>query len=264
MSDVPAAERERVLRKIKHCLALSKSSNEHEAAAALRQAQKLMRKYQLTDMDVELADVGKASAEQARYRRPSWDTDLSSIVAAVFGCETFTHSTWMQSGRSKTDKACRAIFVGVTPAQQIAKYAYDALYVKVTQARRDYVASIKRGEAPRGRHTPSTRGNHFAEMWVAAVGEKLHELVPKGEDDDLDMELSTGCNLVAVQLKHNELIGAYLNELTKGEGLKSSRQGRKVEPNLDDLLAGILAGRDAQLSAGIAHGSADLIAIGAP
>ncbi|WP_404821336.1 DUF2786 domain-containing protein [Pseudomonas huaxiensis] len=36
---------ERFIRKIKRCLALSKSSNENEVAAAMRQAQTLMREY---------------------------------------------------------------------------------------------------------------------------------------------------------------------------------------------------------------------------
>ena len=34
---------ERVIRKIKHCMALAQSANENEAATALRQAQALMR-----------------------------------------------------------------------------------------------------------------------------------------------------------------------------------------------------------------------------
>ena len=44
---------ERVIRKIKHCLALAQSANENEAATALRQAQALMREHRLTDMDVK-------------------------------------------------------------------------------------------------------------------------------------------------------------------------------------------------------------------
>lgn len=43
--------------KIKKCLALSKSDNPHEAAAALRQAQKLMALYKVDALDVSLADV---------------------------------------------------------------------------------------------------------------------------------------------------------------------------------------------------------------
>ena len=57
---------ERAIRKIKHCLALSASSNEHEAAAAMRQAQKLMAKYRLTETQVNLSDVGMTQGEQAK------------------------------------------------------------------------------------------------------------------------------------------------------------------------------------------------------
>lgn len=49
---------ERVIRKIKRCLALSQSASENEAATAMRQAQALMRAHQLTETDVHLSDVG--------------------------------------------------------------------------------------------------------------------------------------------------------------------------------------------------------------
>lgn len=39
------SERERVIRKIKRCLALGESSNPNEAEMAMRQAQALMRTY---------------------------------------------------------------------------------------------------------------------------------------------------------------------------------------------------------------------------
>lgn len=46
---------ERILDKIKKLLALAKStSNEHEAANAMRKVQALMREHQLTDTDVAL------------------------------------------------------------------------------------------------------------------------------------------------------------------------------------------------------------------
>ena len=40
-------DKETALTKIKKCLALSKSVNEHEAAIALKQAQRLMQEYSL-------------------------------------------------------------------------------------------------------------------------------------------------------------------------------------------------------------------------
>src|SRR5882724_10574426 len=46
----------RILDKIRKCLALSKSANEHEAAAALRQAQKMMQANGLTEDEVGLVE----------------------------------------------------------------------------------------------------------------------------------------------------------------------------------------------------------------
>ncbi len=72
---------ERIIRQIKRCLALSKSSNETEAATAMRQAQALMREYRLTEIDVRLSDVGEVESDSSRAkRRPTWARDLGSIV----------------------------------------------------------------------------------------------------------------------------------------------------------------------------------------
>lgn len=50
-------DKAKVLEKIKKCLALSKSANEHEAAQALKQMQALMREYGISDADVALSDI---------------------------------------------------------------------------------------------------------------------------------------------------------------------------------------------------------------
>lgn len=48
-------DKKAAIEKIRKCLALAKSANEHEAAAALRQAQALMRKYGVEDGDILMA-----------------------------------------------------------------------------------------------------------------------------------------------------------------------------------------------------------------
>ena len=50
-------DKQKVLEKIKKCLALGESANEHEAAQAIRQAQILMKKYGISEMEVELSAV---------------------------------------------------------------------------------------------------------------------------------------------------------------------------------------------------------------
>ena len=46
-------EKESIIKKIKKTLALSKSSNEHEAMAAMKKAQELMMKYLIDEKELE-------------------------------------------------------------------------------------------------------------------------------------------------------------------------------------------------------------------
>ena len=48
-----------VIEQIKKCLALSKSANQHEAAAALRQAMAFMQKYKIDANDPELLGIAE-------------------------------------------------------------------------------------------------------------------------------------------------------------------------------------------------------------
>lgn len=252
MSEFKQSELDRVMRKIKHCMALSASSNEHEAAAALRQAQKLMQKYRLTELDVQLADVSKQEGAKVQSKRPVWDRRLGNVVAEVFNCQTFTSASWTKRGSSITNRKARAVFVGVNPAPLIAKYAYDALYVQVALARKNYLAAIKRGEVEAGRFSPATRANDFADAWVDMVSGKIRALVP---EEDTPEARSDGQQLILVRAQENALIETFLNQLTNGEGLRTPKSGKERAPNVEDIVNGMLAGRDAQLSAGIAAGA---------
>ncbi|WP_433884903.1 DUF2786 domain-containing protein [Pseudomonas vranovensis] len=242
-------ERERIIRKIKHCLALSASSNEHEAAAAMRQAQKLMRKYRLTELDVHISSVGKTYGAQVKCRRPAWDRDLINVVAEAFNCKGFTHSNWDADSGARRE---RALFVGVSPAQEIAKYAYDILLLKASAARKAHVAKIKRGEIPQARFTPETRGNHFAEAWVSEVRYKLQELVPEADESD-ELGISDEKALTIAESKEHALISAFVHQLTKGKGPTTERERKMPDANIEDLVLGMKAGRNVELNHGLAN-----------
>jgi hypothetical protein len=236
---------ERVIRKIKHCLALSQSSNETEAATALRQAQALMRKYQLTETEVKLSDVGEVESSQARAtRRPSWDRDLGAVVADVFNCKALGLTHWCAVSQRSVE---RAVFVGVAPAQHIALYAYEALLAKLTIARKEYVGCVRRG-ANRSPYAPETAGNHFAIAWVSQVHGKLKRLLPQGEEDAQIQHASNGRDLVAKEAESAALIEQYLSSQEIGK----PRQRPEIELDLDAQIAGMLAGRNVELHAGLA------------
>lgn len=238
---------ERAIRKIKHCLALSQSSNENEAATAMRQAQALMREYQLTETDVKLSDVGEVESSMSRAeRRPLWDQHLSAVVASVFNVKSLRYKHWCNIKNRRVE---RAIFVGVSLAQHIALYAYETLLARLTLARKEYVAGVRSGRYRSG-YSASTAGDHFAIAWVGQVHSKLQELVPRGEEDAA-LPQAVGQVVVAVEAQHQTLIQAYLADQKVGK----ARKARECELDLDAQIAGMLAGRKVDLHAGLASGA---------
>ncbi|WP_460108207.1 DUF2786 domain-containing protein [Pseudomonas sp. H1_F01] len=245
---------ERAIRKIKHCLALAQSANENEAATALRQAQALMREYRLTEMDVKLSDVGEVESRFTRTERlPTWERNLSSAVSSVFGC---TALYGRQYCKEKDRILARVSFVGVTPAQQIALYAFETLLTKVKYARKKYVAAVRAG-VHRSSYTAETACDHFALAWVNEVYGKLIALVPKGED--AAPTASEGRDIIAVEAQDKALINEYL----ANKGVGKARKARDVDIDLNAQIAGMLAGRSVELHAGIGRGGDDLLALSA-
>lgn len=246
---------ERVIRKIKRCLALSKSSNENEAATAMRQAQALMREYRLTELDVRLSDVDEVQSEKSRAdRRPTWDRHLSGIVARVFGCRPLSYRHWCETSDRVVE---RALFVGVTPSPQIAMYAYETLLAKLMQARRDYVAQVRSGKS-RSAYSPQTAGDHFAIAWVSVVHGKIHELVPRGEEDQALGQHPNGRDLVAVESQDKALIDQYMT----GKDIGKAPKTRAVELDIAAQIAGMLAGQRVELHPGMGHAGHAVAQIG--
>lgn len=245
---------ERAIRKIKHCLALSQSANENEAATALRQAQALMREYRLTEMDVKLSDVGEVESQFSRNkRRPAWDQQLSASVAAAFNCSSLRVMEWCKTKRRMVE---RASFIGVTPSQHIALYAYEALLTKLKLARKQYAAGVRSGKY-RSSYTAETAADHFALAWVGQVYGKLLTLVPQGDDEH--SATSDGRELVAVQSQDKALIAEYLSNIS----IAKSRKSPEIEMDLNAQIAGMLAGRDVDLHAGLARGGDEPLVLAA-
>jgi hypothetical protein len=228
---------DRVIRKIKHCLALSTSSNEHESAAAMRQAKKLMDKYRLTEMEVEMSDVGHTFGAVAKTRLKHWESDLAQVVSDVFDCRAIQYQD-VYAGR----KRVRMMFTGVSPAQDIAVYAFDTLHTKLTHDRRLFVGGLRPDK--RRRDGPQVRGDHFARAWIWAVADKLRALVPQAEDD---IDASGERALMVVRQRGTELIDAYLNQV----GNLTSITYPKRKANDDDLRRGFAAGRKAEVNHGV-------------
>ena len=168
MSDI-----DRVMRKIQKCLALSASSNQHEAAAALRQAKVLMDMHQVTMEDIELGRIEVEEIGQGYSRPPKWKANLYLVVARAFGCSQF-----LRGGRP--------VFVGSSPGPAVAKYALEVLLRQLEANKRNFIAEIATNRPCMTRTAKVRLGKGYAEGWVhgcyqvvaqfsAALSSETHE-----------------------------------------------------------------------------------------
>ncbi|MDN7916216.1 DUF2786 domain-containing protein [Burkholderia cepacia] len=169
-------DRKTAIAKIRKCLALSRSSEPHEAAAALRQAQKLMEQFGIDHPELVAAGACEEWSKSAAARRPvRYEVALAGVVADVYGCE-FLFSRQLND-------ACTAIvggymFVGVAPAPEIAKYTFDVFARQLRAARRDYIQAKLYRCGPKNK---TARADEFCEGWVYAVRMQMQNAVRTDE-----------------------------------------------------------------------------------
>ena len=110
----------RILDKIKKCLALAASDNPGEAEAALRQAKKLMDKHGITEAQVKLAEVKsmESKAPPARDRAAR----LANMIALAFACRLILH----HPGRGGAFE-----FIGKGHYPELAQYTYAVLWKRL-------------------------------------------------------------------------------------------------------------------------------------
>lgn len=186
----------RLLAKIRKCLALSRSSNEHEAAAALAKARALMDEHGIDESHLEMADFEEASARASRNQRPPrWESLLAATVCHALSAVQFINCDGDRQ------------FVGRGARAEIASYAFAVLYRQLRRARTDYIAKHLRRCKP-GRKR--ARADVFCEGWACAVLVKIKELLPApGEDEALGRYLElTYPHLRAVQARSAKMTRA--------------------------------------------------------
>lgn len=79
--------RERIIERVRKLLALSNSSNEHEAALAAAHAQRLLAEHNLAMSELEVQDEGAGEVElEVAKTVPKWLSSLFATVANTFDC----------------------------------------------------------------------------------------------------------------------------------------------------------------------------------
>lgn len=101
-NETPEQRREKIVTLIENCLRLSKSSNEHEAAAAAAKAAELLAKYNIDMADIDEAGDTKAAGPKMetdrsfrmKQSKPGvsyyWRLRLAATIADHFFCRSYT------------------------------------------------------------------------------------------------------------------------------------------------------------------------------
>lgn len=169
---------DRILDKVRKCLALSKSSNEHEAASALRQAQKLMEIHGLSEASLVADSIsGSKFKSKTSISRPKfWEASLVNLVAGAFGCRMYWNPHRSYEGHK--NYFGEYALVGPKTQLELAVYTCEVMQRKLIAARTAYLKTLdKRYE----RLQLVQFGDGFAKGWVEAVSKTIHDFAQPDE-----------------------------------------------------------------------------------
>lgn len=202
------SDRDRLIAKIKKCLALSRSSNANEAATALRQAQALMSQHGVTLDDVEGAGVEEAMMKTRETKNAG--TYLMALMQLV--CKAFGVRAAINTGYS----TCRVYYIGPRGRVELAVYAHTVIDRAVRngweQARHSF-----RGLSARGARLGYRLG------FLRSVESQVQALAPtEAEERAMQRHLNGTTKAVKVRGSAEIDMRAAMMGLRDGEGLSLS------------------------------------------
>ena len=192
-------DREKITDKIRKLFALSKSSNEHEAALALKNANELLMKYNIDMMDVSatLSDIVESDVMSGK-KFMVWKTTMLQSVMKFNNCEIIKD----HKGIEKTIKA-----MGKKQNIEVSMAMYDYLIATIDRA-------IKADRYISDKHS-------FHVGFARAIKVKVGEIIVERQKEK--SEFNTACSALVVQEKNavtKYMKDAYKN--LKTTTLKSS------------------------------------------
>ena len=222
-------QKKKLLDHLRKLMALSRSANEHEAAAALEKAQALMREFSLTEDDLDLADYGTAESPavfvKPGQRLPIYVAMLSQVIEYAFG----TSAVWDNSGRDT-----KVIWIGPLSKTEISAYSYTVLARLLQKKRSEYKFVALLQERNSGRR--EARADTYCEGWVQGVRNNIMPCTPSEKEKKLS-DLFTGqkfpfmgkADMRGTGLSASESSDAYSDGLSDGRKtrLQAGMKGEK-------------------------------------
>ncbi len=156
----------KIIDKIFKCLRLSESNNPNEAAAALRQAQRLMDLHGINHEQVKSGHAVEVLTVKSSFIEPPyWLIALSDLIGQAFFCRAYV-------SRTKNTQS-EFYFIGIGSRPELASYTFTVLQRLLARERRHFVKSLsdmKKSEKTR-------RGNVFAQAWLFRIAKTIVNFV---------------------------------------------------------------------------------------
>ena len=166
--------KDRILEKVKKCFALSKSSNPNEAALALRQAHKLLKKHNLTVSEIELIDIVNGDVFIKKSSIKKYEINLSVVISKAFGCISVT------SERIINNKKIKMLsFTGYSEDVKIANYSFEVLNRQLKAARKEYLKTL---DSNLSSYKKQKLVDGFCLGWTISISEIVKDISPSNEE----------------------------------------------------------------------------------
>lgn len=244
---------DKIIDRIRKLLALSKSANEHEAAAAAAKASQLMREHEIGEAMLRVEDdsrsaedivEGTVDGSQAARKRVAWKCFIASGAALAFGVKM-----WTTSGK--------IVGLGRVSAVQSWGYTCQYLYREVDrladEAWDSHAASeirIGAGGVRAWKNAFRVGASHAIHLRLKAQAEES-EASKRADVAALCQSSESGTQALAVIDRDRSEVAAAYAERSKGFskvagiGQTSSRSG---------YASGVAAGRSVSLGGGARAG----------
>jgi len=211
--------------KVRKCMALAKSGEPHEAAAAMRQAQKLMERFGIEHPELLVAEVSEEWAKSACSSKPTrYEVVLASAVASAFACDIIFTRRLSKSGLAIDGGYS---FIGAAPAPDVACYTFTVLLRQLRRSRTNYIRTALK----RYRKNKTAAADQFCEGWVIAVRNLIAAVAPTPEQ--------------------KRAIEAYMHINYAHTRNVSARSAQPAGVRNDHRDSGYMQGKQAQLNRGV-------------
>lgn len=197
-------DRTKILDKIQKCMRLSKSSEPHEAAAALRQAQKLMTMHGITAAELAGIEFGSEVVQcpiqaGATQKIPVILSLLTALINKAFCVKAVIGTTMRVSDHSYIVR-----YFGPLDRVALAAYSHTVIYRAMNSARTEYVKAHPHMKGNRGARAGFQAG------WLDGVEQQLGEFAMSDEERDA---IRVGTELVQKQFYGGPLEKAKVNNM---------------------------------------------------